>query len=650
MSNVFAQVEESASANQRLEELRFGEVLYAYFQNAPMASLQAIELAKLKGFPDEEQARLQLMEGGASLQLGMTQTASDLLRDLLAQTQPEDIQAQAWYWLAKTAFQQGLYGVSEEASEYIIGEELGEFISNDQRLELAYQNAYYQLQHRPEDWQSTIQEVDKTSKWFPYLLANAGIQAFNRNDYGLATSLFVDAIKAVREPSETDWDWSFDWFDVPSINWWPWSGDTPADTSIDTEALERNILLDRLYLMLGRTFIEQNNFNAAFNTLKQIQSDSLYSEEGMLAYGWALANDARWSEAMAIWQYLSQSGKGLQSLQATHALAYGFEQLTDYQQAYAMLESSLSQLQAARNSLAILAERSQNKAFFEQLASTEEQDSAAQWPRIHQDLLVDMLSGDNTVNTAKQLHSLVQLLDLSRLIERQQRTIGHLDQLLIERKQSLEGRANRLQLDEKSMLIEQLAQQLMEYKQSVEDAKQSPINFANTEQKRQFERIQGGLKRLQAQRSDPALDKTKADMLEKRLVRLLGVLEWQLAEQQVAQQYSHEQAITGAQSTLDSVASRLTRLQQLVADDDRLQQSVQQDALRLDTLRQRYTTQNNVANMLQQQLVAKLQAYLQTMIADRDAILLEQITATRLAMLRMQDISFSRQLPARGTP
>jgi hypothetical protein len=36
---------------------------------------------------------------------------------------------------------------------------------------------------------------------------------------------------------------------------------------------------------------------------------------------------------------------------------------------------------------------------------------------------------------------------------------------------------------------------------------------------------------------------------------------------------------------------------------------------------------------------------------QRDAVLLEQITATKLAMLRMQDISFSRQQQQfRGQP
>ena len=639
-SNAQSQAPDEAG---RLDELRFGQVLFAYFQNAPMDSLHAIELAKLQGFPIEQQARLQLMEGGASLQLGMTQSASELLRDLLAETQPEDIQAQAWYWLAKTAFQQGLYGVSEDASDYIIGQELGDFISGEQRLELAYQNAYYQLQQRPDDWQATLNAVDKTSEWFPYLLANAGIQAFNRNDYTLATNLFVDAIKAVRDPRETAWDWSFDWFETPSFNWWPWSSDTPITEPIDTDVLERNILLDRLYLMLGRTFAEQKNFNAAFNAFKQIQSDSLYSEEGMLAYGWALANDARWSEAMSIWHYLSQSGKGLQSLQATHALAYGFEQLTDYQQAFEMLENSLAQLQAARASLAELGQRSERAVFFQQLASVDEQESAEQWPRIHQDLLVDMLSGDNTLNTAKQLRNLLQLFDLTRLITAKQTTIAHLEQLLVERKQALSERADALQLDQKAELIGQLSQQLGDYQRLTAEAADSPLNFASSEQKAQYARLQSSIERLASQSQAPDLYRAASLQLSKRLQRLQGILSWELAEQQVAEQYRHEQKIAQTQATLVQVQARFNRLQQLTSNQTSLENSVEKDEQRLADLRLRYASQLDIATALQAQLIAKLNAYLKSVIAERDAILLEQITATRLAMLRMQDISFSRQ-------
>lgn len=637
------QAQEQEEESSRLEQLRFGQVLYEYFQQQPLATLHAIELAKHRGFPADEHARLQLIEGGASLQLGMTRAATQQLEDLLAETQPPEIQAQAWYWLAKTAFQQGAYSVSQQANNLLQDEALEDYVDRQQRLELEYQSAYFRLQTNPEAWQQTIGVVDTNSVWFPYLIANAGIQAFNNGDSELATELFVDAIKAASSPIQKPWDWSFDWFKVPTVSWWPWSEPENTTLQTDTEEYERNVLLDRLYLLLGQAFVEQNNFNAAFNAFKQIQSDSLYAEQGLLAYGWALANDSRWSEAMAIWQYLQQSGKGLPALQATHALAYGYEQQTDYQRAFAMLATSLEQLESARGSLAVLVADSAYTEFFYQLATDEQVKSSQKWPRIHQDILVDLLSGDNQINTAKKLNGVLQLIDINRLIAQQQQTLNYLEQLLDERTATLTGRAAQLQLAATEQMINDSQQQLEQFSQLVENAKTAPQNFANAEQREQLERVAAALARLSSIRSNPDLPARRADSIEKRLQRLRGVLLWDLQEQQTTEQFAHESKVTETRTLLNETLARFNALQALTGDRQALTASMGEQYQRLFALRKQFSTKLTETMALQEQLVSSLRSHLMSAVAERDAILLEQITATRLAMLRMQDISSSRQ-------
>jgi hypothetical protein len=284
----------------------------------------------------------------------------------------------------------------------------------------------------------------------------------------MSARLFVDAIKALQVPETAEWEWSFDWLSWFDPREWFWDQEQIVKP-VNVKAREQNALLDRLYLSLGRAFVQQQNYNAAFNAFKQVQSDSLYAEQGLLAYGWALAKDERWSEAMPVWQHLHRQGTGLASLQATHALAYGFERLSDYRRAFNMLGESLSQLNSARDELKTLQAQIQQPSFFVRLAS--EQSAIKQvWPARHHDMLVDILSGDNQADTANQLTSILQLNDAAKMIRHKLVTLDHMQQLLVERKAALLARADDLQLEQARTTLDQARAQLAQLTAKVEQA------------------------------------------------------------------------------------------------------------------------------------------------------------------------------------
>ncbi len=633
--SLVAQDSEPESAT-RLQELRFGQVLYEYFQNKPLASLEAAELAAFYGYPIEQKGRMQLIQGGASLQLGLTRSATEQLSQLLAQTQPPDIQAQAWYWLAKTAFQQGMYAVSAQASAKLQQPGLLDFIEPQQFQEMAYQHAFYQLQQRPEDWQNILSGVDSSTEWYPYLVANAAIQAFNNAQFDMSARLFVDAIKALQAPETAEWEWSFDWLSWFDPREWFWDQEQTV-TPVNVKAREQNALLDRLYLSLGRAFVQQQNYNAAFNAFKQVQSDSLYAEQGLLAYGWALAKDERWSEAMPVWQHLHRQGTGLASLQATHALAYGFERLSDYRRAFNMLGESLSQLNAARDELKTLQAQILQPRFFVRLAS--EQSAIKQvWPARHHDMLVDILSGDNQADTANQLTSMLQLNDAAKMIRHKLLTLKHMQQLLVERKAALLARADDLQLEQARTTLDQARAQLTQLTAKVEQAQQYPEHFASAEQRSQLVRLTAIERRLQKLKtSDSGISTQRVEQLQQRYEILQGVLQWQLAEQQISQQYAHESAIAKTTAAFKQAEQQFFDLQQVNLEQQGLAPHWQEQTMQIATLRQRYAQQSQRTDAILSRLSERLAQYVQQQIRYRDAILLEQITATQLAMLRMQD-------------
>ena len=642
-SPVLTPAEIKLNAKNRLEKLRFGQVLYQYYQQQPLASLEAVAIAKHYGIASADRPQLQLIQGGASLQLGMSEAAIQLLTELLTASQPKDVQAQAWYWLAKTAFQQGLYSVSQQAREYLQDNQLMRVIDEDQWLELQYQSAYFALQSNPQNWRNAVEVLPKETIWYPYLMANAGIQFFNQKDYGNAAQLLVDAIDAAKiQPAPQTFAQSWlEW------SWWPWA-DEAGRIEDSPEYRERNTLLDRLYYSVGQTFVKLNDHAAAFNAFKQIQSNSLYAEQGLLAYGWALANEERWGEALPVWQHLRQQGKGLPSLQATHALAYGFEQLTDYAKAYAMLVESLSQLEQARLSLANMQAVESQSEFILRLAELSE--LPVNWPLVHQDLILDLLSGDNRQNTAKQLQSLVQLNNILEHIEQQQENLDHLEQLLDERSDALASRASDMSIQNAELKVEEYTQTLHQLAAKVASAVDDPRHFANAQQLRQLQRLELSSARLQRLSDDQHVDEAAQVILERRMKRVAGILEWQLHEQQISQQYQHEKAISDAKQVLTQVTQRVDKLVSITKDPAQLKATLRTQYQRLTKLREAYSEKQATTQTLQAQLVAALQSYLLARMQQRDAVLLEQITATKLAMLRMQDVSFSRQQQFRNEP
>ncbi|WP_100658500.1 hypothetical protein [Alteromonas flava] len=632
---------------QKLAELRMGTVYYHYFQQQPLETLHAVAIAKTKGLSAEQLAQLQLVQGGASLQLGMTSTATQLLQDLLANTQAPELQAQAWYWLAHTAFQQGQYATSQQAAQRLNEQALAEYIEPEQQQEIAYQAAFYQIQQAPQDWRQILSGFNVHSDWYPYLLANVGVQLFNQDKFQQASARFLDAIEAARAPKPVPFDWSFAWLNPANASWWPWAENTVALTSAFTE---HNALLDRLYYMLGQAFVRQNDFDAAFNAYKHIQSDGLYAEPGLLAYGWSLANDERWSEAMPVWRYLQQNGRGLPALQATHALAYGYEHLTDYRQAYSMLEQSLEQLESARISLQKLLSSSGQAAFYAQLSSTSQDSITDTWPTAHQDLLVDILSGDNQPNTAKQLRTLLQLTDMYRLIVEQQEKVDALLLMLNEREQALLQRAKELPLLVMQERFSQAQQQLTQLQDKVKQAQDEPELLANAEQQAWLSRVQKAQQRLLALQAGNTLSAAQNAQLDARLARVEGILNWRLEEQRTAVFPQHSLALKEAEQAFSAATLRFQSLRARVADEQTLLTQIANERMQLRELKQRYTEKGEYTKGLQQRLVKSLSGYLVNKVKQRDAVLLEQITATQLAMLRMQDLHFTRSNAAEGRP
>ena len=203
-----------------------------------------------------------------------------------------------------------------------------------------------------------------------YLGYNEAVSAFERGDYALADQRFKQLAYALsreleREISPSGW---FSW-----LNWWQDKRDESV-TKHETHALLNEVLLARgqTLLMLGEQEQALGVFDAIdtdiyANDVRAQQADiaqstasetgsaqSLIRDEALLHYGWGLAQSGDWPLAMGVWAFLSEQDNNLYTLQATHALAYGYAQQGGEVQAYATLQLLLSKLTVVIDELELL--------------------------------------------------------------------------------------------------------------------------------------------------------------------------------------------------------------------------------------------------------------------------------------------------------
>jgi len=345
------------------QPLILGEVYYQYFLEQPSTSLLAIELAKHNAtlsqqeYAQIDRDRLDLMQGSASLQLGMVQQAEHIFKRLLDQSKDPYIRANTWFWLAKSSFSQKRYDVIERAYSEIQAtsseEDLVKYLRAKDWQELLYQVAYIR-QLKEEDWLSIADQIPLSSIYRTYLTANNAIKLHNQGQLVPAQEALVRAkqqLLALPNNEKNNLTDNALLDELSEQNTWRWYNPLSwfSDSQDDTEAkyvaaiqLEKNALFDRLNYAIGTNLLAQKDYTNSLAALQLIGIDSIQSEQALLTFAWTLARENRWPMAMAVWQYLRTNNDGIYALQASYGMAYGYEQQGALAQAYFALRHGVS--------------------------------------------------------------------------------------------------------------------------------------------------------------------------------------------------------------------------------------------------------------------------------------------------------------------
>jgi hypothetical protein len=619
---------------QKRQDIAFGQVAYSYFQGAPDKTLLQGALTRLNQqiaqtpYSNENQDRLDLMKGAVSLQLGMTQQAEAIFTRLLAQSGDPYIQANTWFWLAKSSFAQKRRGVSERAYAAILENELEDELSEEHWEELIYQVSHERMSNGG-DWKALAEELDSDSIYQTYLIANQAVIQHNQQDYDAASDAFIAAKLQLNDTpveSSIQEDISASWW-----SWFNWFGNGLTDSQEERAFLERNALFDRLNYGLGVTLLEQKDYTNALIALKLIGRESLHAEQAMLTYGWTLAKENRWPLAMAAWQYLRDNSQGIYAMQASHGLAYGYEQQGALAEAFRSLRDSSAQLDSAMASLSEFGLKVEQADFFDTVAN-------GNWPIEHRDLHVLLLSGDDQIDSAYLLEVRRQAKQLLNTLDNNLAQIDGMYRLLDEREQAFMRRLDALSLTGAQAILDSTEARIDNFEAALNSDQIADKLLATKDQVSALERLEKAEQRIERINTERARKLSKK--YAQRVARLKGVLQWELSEAFPETRWQHQKQLSKLKLAYADANKQYQRLKKLQSDT----QIIAEQRARVDAMALSAQADYTRTKTLVDSLTRRLTEFLQVNMALRMQELSDQQVATRLAIIRLQDLA----QPGRG--
>ncbi len=578
--------------NSSVRDLRYGVVLYDYFQQNYFQSLTELMLGESKQDMPNHGEFARLLRGGVSLSYGLNGEAEQIFDQLLA-THPEpEVRDRAWFYLGKSYYQRGDH---QRAASYLTrsGGELPK--------KLATERDYLSARIALDRGESVAIPADaRMTPWLPYLMFNASVAEVKRGDWQGAVSL-LNRMAALPLRNE-----------------------------------DHKALRDRGFTVAGYSYLGAGQPAQAAAEFKRVRLTSPLVDKALLGYGWAAAQQGDYQAALKPWQALRERSLYSPAVQEVLlALPHAYEELGDEAQALAEYERSEQALQAEIARVSEAMTKLRDMPLLAVWLEEAEQSVGEQWlsrtralpVRTDMPYLEQLLASNPVQEVIRDLRDLavldsylsdwrgrLQALDAAQSLQyqrRQQLLADHPEQQLGEREATL--RAQR----------EQLSTRLQEASTSGDGlALMSDAELA------QWQRLQRVEKNLDAQTAAGRDVRAQRERFE----RLRGLLQWQAQDQFAPRRREMEKALRDADAVLADTAGQQQQLSALLTRAQAPEQGPRIDALdhRLSVLLTKIdASQKSAETLLRNRAEAQLLAHRQR--------LQGYLGRTRLAMARLYD-------------
>lgn len=253
--------DEDSLAIGQVRDLRFGEVLFYFYQDDYFPALTRLMAAQYRGELDDHEDDAELLRGGMMLSYGLHRDAGEIFDRLLDRKAPQSVKDRAWYFLARVWFQRGYYERAETALARILAP-LPEHMQERHMMLRA------QVMMARGDFNAASRLLDD---W----RSDGDLANFARYNLGVALVRQGRLSEATRHLEQVG--------------------------RIRTTDLEMLALRDRANLALGFALIQDQQGHAARKVLGRVRLSGPFSNKALLGAGWADSLAEDYQRALVPW-------------------------------------------------------------------------------------------------------------------------------------------------------------------------------------------------------------------------------------------------------------------------------------------------------------------------------------------------------------
>jgi len=278
------------SDNKSTQDLEYGAVLYEYFQKNYFEALIEQEYAQAINNSVAKSATGQILKGGMMLSYSMPDAAKKIFDDLLQTQASEEVSNKAWFYLAKMLYAKADIVNARDSLNRIKGKVPDDIYTEYNYLVLLV--AKGNLQNKSSlISEDILKGAQKNTLYYPYLLFNTAIMQ-------LKNGQLKDAVKNLE-----------------------------VVTGYSGKSEELSVLADRARHGLAELAIKYNRLDEAWNYLKPIRTNGLYSNRALLSYSWAAINLKHYGDAIPALELLNKRSIAIPEVQESIVLlAHVYEQ------------------------------------------------------------------------------------------------------------------------------------------------------------------------------------------------------------------------------------------------------------------------------------------------------------------------------------
>lgn len=287
---------------QTVADLRYGVVLYEYFQGNHFNSLSELMVAKERGGIQGHKDNPEIIEGSLNLAFGMERQAGDIYQRLLNEDKPLEVRNAAWFYLAKIRYQRGEFAAVRESLDNILEPISSDLVDeiNAMTIQLLIKEGKFdEAEEKLAAVSSRSTNGRQFQYWRPYLNFNLGA-IYARYEKMDQAQTFFSKVANERLSEKT--------FFHP----------------------EQLALYDRAFIASAYGYFQQENYQSAVKEFGKVRQATPLANDALLGLGWAKAKLDDYRAALVPWTVLSERPIADDAVQESLiAIPYAYLQLGD---------------------------------------------------------------------------------------------------------------------------------------------------------------------------------------------------------------------------------------------------------------------------------------------------------------------------------